>query len=286
MISKKNLWNLISVAFILFVIIGCTCNSTDDETGNNRVNSEETNNSTQNTGENADNGDFVVEYVDVQNPRYRSINKSMRENGTLDKAANKLNRTLNLPYDITLRAKDCNEVNAFYNPEDHSITVCYELMEFFYKTFRGAGDDEPTANRHMNSAITFIFLHELGHGLIDAYKLPITANEEDAADRCSSYICIEELGDEGVQAVITAAQFFAMQTNANSNDARVMADEHLMDGQRFFTSLCMIYGSNPNKYSDFVTKGMLPEARAVRCPDEYRRTSDSWQLLLKPWRKQ
>jgi len=64
-----------------------------------------------------------------------------------------------------------------------------------------------------------------------------------------------------------------------------MADEHLLQEQRFYNSLCMLYGSNPDKYMMIVDKGYLPKERAARCPTEYQRTVDSWQSLLEPWRK-
>ena len=57
------------------------------------------------------------------------------------------------------------------------------------------------------------------------------------ADRCSMYICIEELGDDGVKAVVAAAEFFNIQAKAGGQrGAKVMADEHLLNEQRFFNS--------------------------------------------------
>ncbi len=289
--NRDNRVNLLFVLGLLFILIGCTCNSGrefgKDDGDANSITSDDGSKSSndKNTSEKQDNGDFLVDHTGVENARYESIDRSMRESKTLEKAADKLNRSLSLPHDITLRARDCKTANAFYNPKDRSITMCYELMEYFYRIFKGAGDDDSKAKDRMNKATTFIFLHELGHALIDAYELPITANQEDAADRCSSYICIEELGETGVQAVITAAEFFALQSKSSQKDDRMMADEHLLNEQRFFNSLCMIYGSNPQKYSGIVDNGLLPRDRAARCPTEYSQTANSWQTLLKPWRK-
>ncbi|MCB1023411.1 MAG: hypothetical protein KDB79_03420 [Acidobacteria bacterium] len=285
--TKENKFNLLLVLSILFILIGCTCNTDPDSGGDERDSNSTVSDKKDSakSSEKKDEGDFKVEYTGVQNPRYESIDRSIRESKTLEKAADKLNRSLSLPHDIALRAQDCKTANAFYNPKDRSITVCYELMEHFYRIFKSAGDTDSKAKDRMNKATTFIFLHELGHALIDGYELPITANEEDAADRCSSYICIEELGETGVEAVIAASEFFALQSKMGSKDPNMMADEHLLNEQRFFNSLCMIYGSDPNKYSGIVTNGLLPKARAVRCPTEYTRTANSWETLLKPWRK-
>lgn len=246
---------------------------------NSRKNSDSKNKKT-------DSGDFTVEHIAVQNARYTEIDRQVKQEKLLERAADKLNRNLMLPYDIVLRTKDCGEVNAFYNPADHSVTVCYELMEHFYKIFKSTGKNDQAAYDKMFDAIRFAFLHELGHALIDAYKLPVMGNEEDAADRCSSYICLTELGDEGVRAVMAAADAFAIESKDNSPNARSMADEHLLQEQRFYNTLCMIYGSDTNKYNYLLKEEYLPRERAVRCPSEFERTVQSWSSLFEPWRKE
>jgi hypothetical protein len=159
-------------------------------------------------------------------------------------------------------------------------------MEHFYKLFKSTGKTDQEAYDKMFDAIRFAFLHELGHALIDAYQLPVIGNEEDAADRCSSYICLTELGDEGVRAVLAAADAFAIESKGKSPNSRSMADEHLLQEQRFYNTLCMIYGSDINKYDFIARDGYLPRERAVRCPNEFQRTVQSWSSLFEPWRKE
>ena len=186
-LSKNNFFNLSIVFAIMIVVVACACPKGNENRDGDDIPIAGKKDPTKTDGAKEDNGDFVVEHMGVKNQRYAAIDRSIRESKTLEKAADKLNRSLSLPHDIALRAKDCNTANAFYNPRDHSITMCYELMEYFYRIFKRAGDSDAKAKLRMNRATTFIFLHELGHALIDGYQLPITANEEDAADRCSSH---------------------------------------------------------------------------------------------------
>jgi hypothetical protein len=158
-------------------------------------------------------------------------------------------------------------------------------MEHFYQTFRSDGRTDTEAYQQMFDAVRFVFLHEIAHALIDKYKLPIIGNEEDAADRCAAYINLEELGEAGVKAVLAAADAFLIESKQNASGQRNMADEHLLSEQRFYNSLCMIYGSNTGKYSKIVTEGYLPKERAVRCATEYQKSVDGWVNLLAPWRK-
>jgi hypothetical protein len=294
---RQNLLNLLAVMMLFIAITACVCRS-DRESGNNNLTeepatvqntdtstTESKNSDSSSKNKKTDNGDFTVEHIAVQNARYTEIDRQIKQEKLLERAADKLNRNLMLPYDIALRTKDCGEVNAFYNPADRSVTVCYELMEHFYRLFKSTGKGDQAAYDKMFDAIRFAFLHELGHALIDAYRLPVMGNEEDAADRCSSYICLTELGDEGVRAVLAAADAFAIESKDSSPNSRNMADEHLLQEQRFYNTLCMIYGSDTGKYNYILKDGYLPRERAVRCPGEFERTVQSWSSLFEPWRK-
>ena len=233
--------------------------------------------------QNEDRGDFIVEHSEVTNAKFFEIDRQIKTDKTLEKAADKLNRSLILPNDIFLRTKVCNEPNAAFDEKDSSVTVCYELMEHFYKLFRSAGDSDQKAYDKMFDAIRFAFLHEIGHALIYSYKLPVTGSEEEAADRCSSFINIEELGDEGVRAVLAAADAFDIESKQKKT--RDLSDEHLLQEQRFYNSICMIYGSDAVKFAYLERDGYLPKERAARCPGEYEKTVESWIRLLAPWRK-
>lgn len=285
--KSRNRTNVPIVLFILVFVIACSCPNLRDGQNPDGSDSNPSGDSEQSSrSEKPDKGDFVVKHTDLTESRFESIDKQIKDEKVLEKAADKLNRSLSLPHDIPLRTKACGRINAYYDPRDKSITFCYELMEHFFKLYKSQDYSDSEANESMNKAINFVFLHELGHALIDGYELPITANEEDAADRCSSYICIEELGQDGVDSILAAADAFAIESRLSKGpDAGRMADEHLLSEQRFFNSLCMVYGSDPIKYSAIVTKGYLPKARAVRCPMEYERTASSWKKLLQPWRK-
>lgn len=289
---NRNSINLLLALGTLFLVAGCFCQS--DRNSGTRQDGPSPSNPSQPTSnksassdpsKKADSGDFLVEHESVSTPKYLEIDKQIKEEKLLEKAASQLNAALSLPEDITMRTKDCKEANAYYDPNDSSITMCYELMEHFYASFRSSGVNEKEAYTQMFDAVRFVFLHEIAHALIDKYKLPIIGNEEDAADRCSAYINLEELGQDGVKAILAAADAFAIESKRTAGAKKNMADEHLLGEQRYYNALCMVYGSNASKWEKLVTDGYLPKERAVRCPTEYGKTVDAWSGLLGPWRK-
>lgn len=293
---NRNTTNMLLALGTLFLVAGCFCQSdrntgsstSDDDPVSSNPSRPASNRSTSTSsdpGKKADDGDFLVSHEDVSTPRYVEIDNQIKQEKLLEKAASQLNAALSLPGDITLRTKDCKEINAYYDPNDGSITMCYELMEHFYASYRSDGLSEKDAYSQMFHAVRFVFLHEIAHALIDKYKLPIIGNEEDAADRCSSYINLEELGQDGVKAILAAADAFAIESKRTAGAKKNMADEHLLGEQRYYNALCMVYGSNPSSWEKLVNDGYLPKERAVRCPSEYQKAVDAWSGLLGPWRK-
>lgn len=275
--------SLTTLGLVLFIFVLLACNCPRKPGNNNNGNS----NNSQGGNNSSDKGDFKVVHTPLADHKYDSIDQAIRENRTLEDAAEQLNEKLALPQDITLQAKSCGQPNAFYNPDDHSLTICYELMEHFYNLAKAQGKSEQESNIYMNDAITFVFCHELGHALIDTYKLPVTGREEDVADQLATYVSCEELGERGERAAAAGAMSFAYQSGGGRGQPgdQAYADEHSLDQQRFYNILCWLYGHDPNKHSKIVSSGALPRNRAQRCSGEYHQIVTTWQELLKPYRK-
>lgn len=283
-IDRRGSATTAALALLILTILACSCPNVNKNGNNNNGN--KNNNQSKGNNTEPDNGDFIVKNVPLEDPRYADMEKSIKDNRTLENAADELNKKLALPDDITLQSKACGTPNAFYSPDDRSLTICYELMEHFYKLDKAQGKSDDEAKIYMNDAITFVFCHELGHGLIDIYKLPATGKEEDAVDQLATYISCEEMGERGENAAVAGAMSFFYQSKGQKQTADVaFADEHSLDKQRFYNILCWLYGHDTTKYSNIVSPGMLPESRAQRCPGEYEKLSTAWKQQLRPFRK-
>lgn len=288
----RNIVNLASIFLLLFVATACFWTSDRSAINNSNVSDQANSGASQNSDTpkpsftpQPDKGDFVVENKTESVSRFREIDDRVRANRLLEEAAERLNKALILPQDILFRLRSCDEANANYDSKSRSITICYELMEHFHSIFKQAGESEENAYDKMFDAVRFVFLHEVAHALIDIYDLPVTGSEEDAADRLSTFINLTELGAEGERAIFAAAEAFAVESRRRSPGKRQLADEHLLQEQRAYNSLCLIYGANPEKNSQIVSDGYLPKDRAAGCKKDYQKTIQSWSNLLGPWRK-
>lgn len=196
-----------------------------------------------------------------------------------DRLVAALNTILILPKDIDVHFEQCGQINAFYIPGERRIAMCYELFGQFAEIF--GGDDEEELGIEIINAAVFTFFHELGHALIHVLDIPITGREEDAADDLAALIALN-MGEDGEDIVLSALSHFASMADEHESSADELAfwDEHSLDGQRAYNMACIIYGSNPEKFEDMVGDEGLPEARAERCPDEFKQKSNSWERLL------
>ncbi len=120
-----------------------------------------------------------------------------------------------------------------------------------------------------------VFYHELGHALIDILGLPIFGQEEDAADVLSIFLIDAFYEEESaVQLAYDAAFGFLGEAEANSEVA--FWDVHGPDLQRYYNTVCLFYGANPEEREDVAYDLGLPEERAEYCADEYDQAAQSW----------
>ena len=230
-------------------------------------------------------GDFKIIYGETQKPRYAELNKSLEDSHVFENVASFLNNMLILQKDFPITFKECGFVNAYYTLAGKEIVMCDELLENFAFNFAYFVNSEDELDKAITDAAFFIFFHELGHGLIDIYNLAYSGKEEDVADQLSTLI-LANLGESGAKAAITGANLFyitSMQIDAGSYP---FWDEHPLNQQRYYNILCWLYGSNPQKYNDFVGMYGLPEERAGRCSREYEKISEFWGVAMEQYIKE
>ena len=230
-------------------------------------------------------GDFEIVYGETQNPRYAQLNELVKNSHVFDKVADFLNVILVLQEDFPIIFKECGFVNAYYNPLEKEIVLCDELLENFAYNFAYFVSTEEELDTAITDATYFILFHELGHGLIDIYNITYSGREEDVADQLSTIILVN-LGEEGVRAAITGANFFYITSMQKDVSNYPFWDEHALDEQRYYNILCWVYGSDPEKYNNFVGDYGLPMERAVRCQREYEKMSQFWDIAINPYVKE
>lgn len=237
-------------------------------------------------------GSFVFKY---ENTGFEDYFQALADSGVKRSMENTASLFM-LPVDVDVCFRECTSifpedpVNAYSQQSDHRIVMCYELLRVLWSMVTRANPEESKEwlVEEWANIVEGIFLHELSHVLMDYHNLPIPFSEEDQADSLALYILsTRALNDSssknGLHAGASFASYHLYMRNF-SGDGRVWG-EHSLNSQRFFNGMCLIYGSDPERFTDIVKNGHLPQERAERCPSEWRKVSASWRLLLSPYVK-
>jgi hypothetical protein len=224
-----------------------------------------------------------INYVQPTSPGNQAIYGLLKERQALEKLRDLL-RPLRLPHRLLLQVRDCDGISNAWSDEE-SVTVCYEYLNDIWKnapektTPAGVAPIDALIGPFMD-----VFLHEVGHAVFAILKVPLFGREEDAADQFSTYILLRFDKEEARRLILGSAYQYKGDLSSPSvtMTQQTFADEHGTPAQRFFNLLCTAYGADPKLFGDVVTKGFLPEDRAVGCEREYIQASHAFNTLIGP----
>ncbi len=130
----------------------------------------------------------------------------------------------------------------------------------------------------------FALLHELGHASVQEMGLPVLGREEDAADSYAITALIKVGTDVSHNMLVQATKGWFLSDARNQKEGIALAfyDEHGLDRQRAYQIICLMVGSDPDKFSDLADKVKMPEDRQGTCQGDYSNASWSWEMALKP----
>ena len=223
----------------------------------------------------------------------------IRASKVYEELVTELNDELALPGDITISFKEDDDGPHYNNREIvMNWDIVTEHLEMFGSTKAaedGKGDNEdaeaqaaalhdPAAVKAALQSIEFIFYHELGHALIDAYDLPVLGKEEDAVDSLAAIIAIELKQDPDI-AVAGADAFKLWAGDRQGFDDAEFYDEHSLNEQRFFSTVCLLYGSDPKAHAGLLAEVGMDKDREDFCEQDYEQKSKSWETVLDPYLK-
>ncbi|MBV9971020.1 MAG: hypothetical protein JO228_13620, partial [Xanthobacteraceae bacterium] len=130
-----------------------------------------------------------------------------------------------------------------------------------------------------------LLLHELGHVLIAEMHLPVLGREEDAADTYAALRLLQIGTSFSEHELAQAAQgwFLNDRRDQEIGEKPLYYDEHNLNQQRAYQILCLMVGSDPDKFRGLADEMKMPVARQRSCKRDFEKTSQGWETVLKPW---
>lgn len=221
--------------------------------------------------------------LEVHSSKKPHAKKSLRSESEylVNAITDELNDTISLPSDIDMSVEACGDSDAYYDDRNHKLVICYELIDemesIVYWQLRG----KVRVRETLETLVTAVVLHESAHALIHTLKLPITGREEDVADQFSTLVLLHQR--DGARKAMEVAFFHKVMSQIYEGEPTAYWDVHSTDGQRYYDTLCMIYGQEPEANTRLVSSKALPVDRANICEQDYQRIESAWKTLLKPY---
>ena len=130
----------------------------------------------------------------------------------------------------------------------------------------------------------FVLLHEAGHGLISDLGLPVLGREEDAADAFATVTMLQMKTEFTHRTLVNAAKSWLISDRRAREERKTVIyyDVHALDLQRAYSIICLMVGSDGERFEDLANEVNLPDERQETCVFDYSNASWSWEQALKP----
>ena len=223
---------------------------------------------------------FQIAYLRPDSPALKPVEALVKEHRILEHIQSSM-AFVQLPRPLLLRFGECKDEDAWYDPNEHVVSFCYELVAHIQRIAPRHLQADIEREDALLGSVYFSFLHEIAHAMFDMLELPVLGREEDAADQLAAYTLLVLLDKPLARRMIGgAAWMWAQEARSDEPDRGDLADVHSLSAQRFFNLLCIAYGSDPTTFSVVTEKGYLPSDRAEGCGYEYKRLSFAVQKLF------
>ncbi|CAK3094361.1 putative metallopeptidase DUF4344 [Vibrio crassostreae] len=228
---------------------------------------------------------LIVEYSAPKNAEEEQLKREIQTSGVNDTVVDLSNQLFMFEKPLTIQYG--GEDGPLYDPQTHQVLIPYrfyaESLNYFEKN-QYEKEYGKSAQTGAIDTLLHTLLHEAGHAYIEDQKIAILGKEEDAVDNLATILLLNYV-EHGADAAISAADMFAFESEDRPEyyDLGEYIDEHSFDLQRYFSTLCLVYGSDPDAYKnllDEVENDYLKDRKEF-CVEHFDVINENWHQYLK-----
>lgn len=224
--------------------------------------------------------DLNVVYEKSGDKAFFQYAERLRQDDALPAMLEFVNQHIPLAQPLTLRIGA--EEGPLFDPALNEIWVPGSFLREIENRFVDA-EIVKTPNEGSDVMLDVFFhtlLHEVAHAIVAQFNIPSLGKEEDAADNLANVLLLE-YANEGDIVTLNAADMFALEDqDADELHQDDFWDEHSLDIQRYYTTVCHVFGAYPEDNEEMIEHGELSAEKAERCIDEYAQIRHDWLRVL------
>lgn len=230
------------------------------------------------------NAKISVNYEEPESSAEQSARQAIEQSGANELVADLSNHYF--PFNSELTISYGGDDGPLYDPSTHTVHMPYafynDSLEYFTKNDYEKRFGKPAKDGAVDTLLHTL-LHEAGHAYVADQGIPILGKEEDAVDNFAAVIMLNYV-DQGADATISAADMFAFESDDRPDyyDFYEYIGEHSFDLQRYFATLCLVYGSDPDSHKDLLDEieDEYRDEQKDKCIATFEEIDYNWKQVL------
>ncbi|MGZ8940244.1 MAG: DUF4344 domain-containing metallopeptidase [Limisphaerales bacterium] len=145
-------------------------------------------------------------------------------------------------------------------------------------------DESPaeTVSKFAENVLLHVVLHEIGHGLIREFDLPVLGNEETMADAFATHYLTHYLPDRALDVLKARTDSLMIEANQVPRAKWTVKGEHDNDARRAFQIASLAVAADSKKYLPIAIGLGMTDGELRKAADYGAEIHRSWRRILRP----
>jgi hypothetical protein len=227
----------------------------------------------------ANGASFQVVYNTPQGPNETDARVFLEEEGVIQTVSDLVNGEFELRDNLSLfmgggdspRFEQAS--NDIYMPYDFVYEAAARFRRDDYSLTK-ADIYEVTRDAYLHA-----LLHNVSHALFVMYDLRTSGDREKAVDALTVLLLLRYY-ENGGDIVVNAAELFSNGGGREAQSGTGFWSDHGLDRQSYNQAICLVYGSDPERYAGLRAGSQFLQIRGQECVGEYQRQVNAWFRVL------
>jgi len=223
---------------------------------------------------------FQIVYNTTESDDEKSARAFIDEEGVTRTVSTLLNEEFDLREPLSLHLG--GDTGPMFDQSAGKIHMPYDFVYDIADRFQQDSYSSTAVNIYdvTRDAYLHALLHEVSHALFWMYDLRTSGSMEKAVDALAILLLLR-YWENGGDIVINAAELFIDENGTGSaGGGRNFWSEHRFDRQSYNQALCLVYGSDPGRYTGLREGSEFLQIRDRECAREYQRQVNAWFRVL------
>lgn len=222
---------------------------------------------------------FQLVYNTPQSSDETEARAFVEEEGVIQTVSDLLNEEFELRSDLSLfmGSREGPRFDAASNEIHMPYDFVYEVADRFERDAYSLTNVD--TYDVIRDGYLHALLHNVSHALFVMFDLRTAGDMEKAVDALTVLLLLRYYEDGG-DIVVNAAELFVNENTSTSGRSRDFWSEHDFDRQSYNQAICLVYGSDPGRYSRLRDDSQFLQIRDQECVQEYQRQVNAWFRVL------